>query len=199
MDPTSVPQPIFEPHYLNMDFVFEKIYSILKPIFNFIINPHTWSVIGVISILSSIIFIAIIIFSLVRIREIQLDDKKELDYEISESIKREKEKSRSENPRWHYILTLVEGTNESDWRVAIMEADSMLEEELKDKGVPGTTVAELLDAARSDGYSYIQDAWNAHLIRNQIAHQGSDFSLTQVEARRIIKLYENFFEELKII
>jgi len=199
MEQADLAQPLFEPRTLNIELIFEKVYFVLRELFNFITNPNTWSVIGMISILASIVFIAIIIFSIVRIREMQLDDKRNLDNDINEALKKEREKSREENPRWHYILTLIEGPNDSDWRVAIMEADSMLEESLKEKGVPGNTVAELLESARSDGYSNIQDAWDAHLIRNQIAHQGSDFPLSQVEGRRIIKMFQNFFEELEII
>jgi hypothetical protein len=199
MQPIDVPQPLFEPRYLNFESFFEKIYAVLKPIFNFIVNPDTWGVIGTISMILSILFLIIIIFSLVRLREIQLDDKAEVDHEINEALKREQEKNRNENPKWHYILTLTESPNESDWRVAIMESDAMLEELLKDKGVPGETVAELLESARSDGYAHIQDVWDAHLIRNQIAHQGSEFPLSQIETRRVMKMYQNFFEELGII
>jgi hypothetical protein len=195
----DITQPLFEPRTLNIDFVFQKIYNIIQPIFHFITNPHTWGVIGTISMILSICFLIILIFSLVRIREMQLADKAEIDHEINEALKREQEKNRNENPKWHYILTLTESPNESDWRVAIMEADTMLEELLRKKGVPGDTVAELLESARSDGYTYIQDAWDAHLVRNQIAHQGSSFPLSQVETRRIMKMFQNFFEELGII
>lgn len=192
-------QPLFEPKTLNIEFIFQKIYVIVEWLFNFLTNPNLWSTIGTISILLSIFFLSIIIFSLVRIREIQLEEKKEIDHEIREALKREQEKSRDENPRWHYVLTLTESSNESDWRVGIMEADSMLEELLREKGISGDTVAELLEGARSNGYLHIQDAWDAHLIRNQIAHQGAQFPLSQIEARRIMKLYQNFFEELGVI
>jgi hypothetical protein len=68
-----------------------------------------------------------------------------------------------------------------------------------DSGADGWTMNELLESARSSGYASIQNAWDAHLVRNQIAHAGSDFSLSQVEARRVIKMYQNVFEELGII
>jgi hypothetical protein len=199
MQSIDVTQPLFEPKTLNIELIFQKIYVAMQWLFNFITDPNLWKVLGTISMILSILFLIIIIFSLVRIREIQLDEKREMDNEIKEALKKEQEKNRDENPRWHYVLTLTESPNESDWRVAIMEADSMLEELLKEKGVPGNTVAELLEGARSNGYAHIQDAWDAHLIRNQIAHQGSEFPLSQVEARRIMKLFQNFFEELGII
>ena len=203
MEPTGIQsvieEPLFTPTYLNMEFVFSKIVEYSKPIIEFFTNPETWSTIGVISALLSIICIAIIIFSLVRLVEIQIYDKEEIDHEIHKALLKEKERERNANPRWHYILTLIESPNESDWRVAIIEADSMMEENLKEKGLSGETVSELLEGARGSGYRSIQDAWDAHLVRNQIAHDGSDFPLSQIEGRRVIKMFQNFFEELGVI
>jgi len=194
-----IEKPIFEPTYFNIEYLFDKILDILRPIIAFFTNPHTWTVLGIISSIISILAIAIIIFSLVRMREIQLYEKREIDHEIHEALLRDKEKERTENPRWHYILTLIESSNESDWRVAIIEADTMLEEVLRGKGFSGETVSELLEGARSSGYTTIQSAWDAHIVRNQIAHQGSEFPLSQVEGRRVIKMFQNTFEELGAI
>lgn len=198
METITIPEPIFEPQSLNIEFFFEKIYFFLKGLFNFIMNPQLWTIIGIISIVTSIIFLAIIIFSIVRLREMQLDDKRELAYKINKALLSEEEKNKSENPRWNNVLVLTESKNESDWRMAVMEADSILEELLKEKGISGNTVSELLEAARSNGYPHIQDAWDAHLIRNQIAHEGANFSLSQIEARRVIKMFQNFFEGLEV-
>ena len=205
MQPTNVIQsittqkPLFDPTYLNIEYVFSKIIEYVQPVINFFTNPQTWANLGFISALLSIIFIAIIIFALVRMREIQAYDKDEINHEIEKALLKEKEKDRDTNPRWHYILTLIESSNESDWRVAIIEADSMMEEILKEKGLSGETVSELLEGARESGYRYIQDAWDAHIIRNKITHVGSDFPLSQVEGRRVIKMFQNFFEELRIV
>ena len=190
---STLDKPLFTPNYLNVEYVFSKIVEYAGPVYQFITDPHTWSVIGTISMLLSIACIAIIIFSFVRLIEIQLYDKEEIDHEIHQALLRRKEREKNANPRWHYILTLVESSNDSDWRVAILEADSMLEEVLKDRGFSGTTASELLEGAKESGYLTIQDAWDAHLVRNQIAHEGSDFALSQVEARRVIRMYQNFF------
>jgi hypothetical protein len=203
MEPTTVQsvidKPLFTPTYLNVEYLFQKIADLAQPIWIFITTPHTWSVIGVLSAVMSIVCLAIIIFSLVRLFEIQAFDKDEINHEIHEALVKQKEKDRNANPRWHYIQTLIESPNESDWRVAIMEADSMMEEALKEKGLTGATLSELLESAKESGYQSIQDAWDAHLIRNQIAHQGSDFPLSQFEGRRVIKMYQNFFEELRVV
>lgn len=192
-------KPLFNPTYLNIEYFFSKIVEYTQPVINFLANPQTWSTLGIISALLSIICIAIIIFSLVRMVEIQIYDNEEINHEINEALLKEKERERNANPRWHYILTLIESPNESDWRVAVIEADSMMEEVLKEKGLSGETVSELLEGAKESGYRSIQDAWDGHLVRNQIAHQSSDFPLSQIEGRRIIKMFQNFFEELRII
>lgn len=191
--------PLFDPTYLNMEYVFDKVANSIGPIFNLITDAHTWSVIGTISVLISILCLSVIIFSLVRMYEIQVFDAEEIEHEINHALAREKEKERSLNPRWKYIGTLVESPNESDWRVSIMEADSLLEETLKDRGLVGASMAELLEEAKENGYSNIQNAWDAHIIRNKIAHEGLDYPITQVEARRVIRLYQNVFEGLDVI
>ena len=196
---SALDKPLFTPTYLNIEYVFSKIVEFVQPVINFFANPQTWSTLAVISALLSIVCIAIIIWSLVRMVEIQIYDKEEVDHEIHEALIKEKERNRNANPRWHYILTLIESPNDSDWRVAIIEADSMMEEILREKGLSGDTVSELLEGAKESGYRSIQDAWDAHLVRNQIAHQGSDFPLSQVEGRRVIKMFQNFFEEVRVI
>lgn len=192
-------QPLFDPTYLNIEYVFNQIYIYIRFIIDWFSNGHNWEIIGIISSLLSIICIAIILFSLVRMREIQNHEKEEIEHEIHQALLHDQALDRRENPRWHYILTLVESPNDSDWRVAIIEADSMLEELLRSEGIAGDTLSELLEGAKTNGYSNIQNAWDAHIIRNQIAHQGLDYPLTQVEARRVIKMFQNFFEELKAI
>jgi len=204
MQPTNVIQPVvekplFDPTYLNIEYVFDKIANSIQPTIAFITNAKTWEIIGLISMFISILALVIIIFSLVRMYEIQVFDKEEIDHEIAHALAKDKERDRNLNPRWKYVLTLIESPNESDWRISIIEADTLLEETLKDRGLVGNTMAELLEEAKSNGYHGIQSAWDAHLVRNRIAHEGQNFSISQVEGRRVIKLYQNIFEDMEVI
>lgn len=193
-------KPLFDPTYLSIEYVFNKIISVIQPVINFLTNPNTWIVLGFISSLISVFLIAIIIFCLVRMREIQDHEHEEIAHEIHTAAARRQAATQNINPRWHYILTLIESPNESDWRVGIIEADSMLEETLKDKGYAGDTLGQILEnMQKGGGLSSIQYAWDAHLIRNKIAHSGSEFSLSQIEARRASKMFQNVFEELRVI
>lgn len=101
-----------------------------------------------------------------------------------------------EHPRFAIIKGYMSSTSEALWRIGIIEADNMLEEVLKSKGYQGTTVSELLKDA---SFKTVALAWDAHEIRNRIAHQGSDFELTEREAKRAFSLYESVFRELKAI
>lgn len=194
-----IEKPLFTPHYLNIEYIFSVVSDWVKTALTYILNPETWDLVGLISGILSVFCIAIITYTIVRARELREDERKRISQAIADSLFKKKQKERSVDPRWHYVLSLVESLNPSDWRVAVLEADSMLEEFLRDKDLAGETLAELLKDAQGSGYQYIDDAWKAHIIRNQIAHEGSDFAFNQNEARRAIKMYENFFEELEVI
>ncbi len=194
-----IEKPLFTPNYLNMEYVFSKIVDFAQPVISFLTDPHTWTVTGIVSMLLSIIFFSNYYFFFSPNGGNSTLWYGEIDHEIHKALQKQNERERVANPRWHYIQTLIESPNESDWRVAIIEADSMMEEMLKEKGLSGNSVSELLESAKESGYRSIQDAWDGHLVRNQIAHQGSDFPVSQVEGRRVIKMFQNFFEELRVI
>ncbi|MBP6908672.1 MAG: hypothetical protein KBB75_02520 [Candidatus Pacebacteria bacterium] len=194
-----IQEPLFDPTYLNLEYVFRTILDSIYPVIDILKNPQTWSTLGVITSLFSIFCIAIIIYSIVRMREIQLHEKEEIAHEIHHALAMEHERRKAENPRWHYIRTLIEGASESDWRVAIIEADTMLDESLEAKGWSGVGVGEKLERGKGGGLHTLQNAWDAHKVRNQIAHAGSDFALSQTEGRRVIKLFQTVFEELGVI
>ena len=56
-----------------------------------------------------------------------------------------------------------------------------------------------LSAAGIDAAVTLEDAWNAHKVRNAIAHQGSDFVLTKRVADATITQYRHVFEEFKFV
>jgi len=194
-----VDKPLFTPHYLNIEYIFSQVREWLNLILSYVLDGETWDLIGLISGLLSVFCIAIITYTLIRTRELRQDERERIDQAIADALYKKKQKEKSADPRWHYVLSLVESLNPSDWRVAVIEADTMMEEFLRDKNFVGESLSELLKDAQGGGVQYVDDAWKAHLIRNQIAHEGSDFAFNQNEARRAIKMYENFFEELGVI
>jgi hypothetical protein len=97
--------------------------------------------------------------------------------------------------KWDKILARVESKNESDWRQAIIEADIILGDLLVKMGYKGMTIGEQLDRVAKGDFKTLAQANEAHHVRNRIAHDGSDYPLSQYEARRVINLYREVFEE----
>lgn len=101
--------------------------------------------------------------------------------------------------RWDKIVALSESMNQSDWRLCIIEADIMLDDLLLQLQLPGDTMGEKLKAVEKSDFTTIDLAWEAHKLRNMIAHEGNNFLLNQRETRRIISLYEAVFKEFSLI
>ena len=101
-----------------------------------------------------------------------------------------------DHPRFAIIQGYMSSSSEALWRIGIMEADNMLQEVLREKGYLGVDIGEMLKSA---SFKTIDLAWDAHKLRNRIAHEGSDFVLTEREAKRAFTLYESVFRELKAI
>jgi len=92
-------------------------------------------------------------------------------------------------------MQLIESGQESDWRNAIIEADIMLEEVLTQLGYQGESLGEKLRAVNQNHFQTLNQAWEAHRVRNEIAHQGSSYHLSEHLAHRTIANYEAVFRE----
>lgn len=101
--------------------------------------------------------------------------------------------------KWLEIIKKSESENPSDWRLAIIEADIMLDDLLNQLQLPGDTMGEKLKAVDPPDFLTLDQAWEAHKARNMIAHQGDNFLIDKREVRRIISLYEAVFKEFRII
>jgi hypothetical protein len=97
--------------------------------------------------------------------------------------------------KWATVMNHADSPNASDWRQAIIEADIILGEILTRMGYQGQSIGEQMTGISKGDFHTIDEAWEAHKIRNQIAHEGSDFALSQHEAKRVVGLYRKVFEE----
>ena len=97
--------------------------------------------------------------------------------------------------RWRKIMEHADSGNPNDWKQAIIEADVMLDGLLIKLGYQGDSLGERLQRVQKGDFKSLDQAWEAHKVRNRIAHDGSDFILNQIEARQVIGLYRQVFEE----
>ena len=111
----------------------------------------------------------------------------------------EEQSSKQKNEKWEKVLEYSNSTSSSDWRLAIIEADVILEELLRDLGYYGDSIGEMLKAVDKSDFNTLDEAWEAHKVRNQIAHAGGGFQLNERETKRVVTLFEKVFKEFQII
>jgi hypothetical protein len=103
------------------------------------------------------------------------------------------------NRRWERVQNHINSQNQNDWKFAILEADIILDDLLTAMGYKGETVADKLKSVEKSDFLSIDLAWEAHKVRNQIAHEGADYLITEREARRVVDLFKAVFEEFHFI
>jgi len=104
----------------------------------------------------------------------------------------------SESERFAVMQSRIESDNPNDWKLAIIEADIILDQALKKRGYAGNSLGERLKSIAPTALASLDDAWQAHKIRNYIAHGGEDFILTQKLARETMVRYNRVFDEFGI-
>ncbi|HEY4500842.1 MAG TPA: hypothetical protein VJI70_01055 [Candidatus Paceibacterota bacterium] len=186
---------------VNVEYFFRLIYEWIygqHAVFNYAafqaFIAHLWLWIIVIGYILSIIGLFVIVYCTVRLFELR---KRESDYYGTPILAPEAEGG--VNPRWQHIESLADGASASEWREAIIEADIMLEDMLARQGYKGDGVGEKLKSVEPSDFDTLNDAWEAHKVRNQIAHEGSSFNLSEELARRTIARYAAVFHEFKAI
>lgn len=98
--------------------------------------------------------------------------------------------------RWQRITEQANSNDVTAWKIAVMDADILLDEVLGEQGFAGETVAEkLADARTHQELTTTEYAAEAHGVRNRIAHD-SGYVLEARQARSTIAMYERFFNEL---
>ncbi len=146
------------------------------------------------------IFVALIVLALLiyaKTRFSQMAHLREHKRELA--IEKLEGKMHIKNERWLHVIELVGSANVNDWRQAIIEADVLLDKLLEELGLSGESLGEKLKSANRTHFTTLDLAWEAHKMRNDLAHGGSEVTLTQREARRTIDLFRQVFEEFEYI
>ncbi len=91
--------------------------------------------------------------------------------------------------RWQKIMKKTEGGSESDYKLAIIEADDLLYKTLEDKGYRGETFEQLLSNAEKKIMPSPEEILSAHAIRNSIVYD-FDYKLDIEVAKGLLRQYE---------
>ena len=100
--------------------------------------------------------------------------------------------------RWHATMAkFALGTPEAE-RVAIIEADALVDAALKNMQIEGDHLADRLSNLESDAIESMPRIWRAHRMRNDLVHTPG-FGITQQDAERTMRDYEAFLKEVEVI
>ena len=205
---TTTQGPFFDPKYINFDYIFNKIYTFFSALFNPTSHiPYFGTGFKLILAIFSIFFIFLITYCFVRLFEIRKKEHQYLHHEVEEyahkhaEMEREKQEKNGNflNKKWGIVLNYLASANPGDWKLSVIEADGMLEELMDQLGFKGENLGEKLKSADQEKFKNLSSAWEVHIVRNKIAHEGSDFELSIHEAKRVIALYEQIFRNYGFI
>lgn len=118
--------------------------------------------------------------------------------EIKENLGSLKPQPVMKNKTWEKIVDLMSSDNPNDWKLAVIEADKMLEQVVSTFAVPGDNLGEKMKNIERGDFINLDSAWTAHKVRNRIAHE-HNFHLGQREAQTAIGNYEKVFREFDFI
>lgn len=176
----------------------ESLNAFWRTVVDFFVN-HFWPIFTAIGILVVAASVIGLVYNYLKITALVKEEKTIYGPFPDEEIAEATGEANPKNEKWERIITLINSNNPSDWRLAIIEADVLLDDLLRKMGYHGDTIGDMLKAVEPSDMLSLENAWEAHKIRNQIAHAGADYELTERDAKRTITLFESVFKEFKVI
>ena len=99
---------------------------------------------------------------------------------------------------WQKISARLDTGMESEYKLAVIETDTILDDILKRMGYAGDSLGERLKSVTPEIIPNVTDLIEAHKIRNNIVHD-PDYKLSLEEAKKAIRIYETTLSELQAI
>lgn len=99
--------------------------------------------------------------------------------------------------RWAEVQRHITSVREAEWKFAVIEADKIVDDILKNS-FPGETMGERLMNIDRSQMETLNGLWEAHKIRNRLVHD-TNYFLRYTEAKKAIILYERALKELHAI
>jgi hypothetical protein len=155
-----------------------------------------WTIYAILAYIAAIFFLYIYVYASLGIGKIL--EQEALILKSHEDAFRSKDEIQSQSARMAIIRERISSEHPDDWKLAIIEADIILDQTLKQQGYAGTSLGERLRSITTSELPSLNDAWQAHKIRNFIAHNGHEYVLTQRDAQEAIVRYERVFRDLGV-
>jgi len=99
---------------------------------------------------------------------------------------------------WKKVLARLETGLESEYKLAIMEADSLLEDSLQRMGYRGENLEEKMNLLTPVIIPNLEEVKEVHRIRDSIV-QDPDYKLSLDDAKKLIDIYEKALRNLQAL
>ena len=99
--------------------------------------------------------------------------------------------------RWLSIETALSRNDASSHILCILNADKLLDQALRDRGVPGKTMAERMKCCQGK-WTNGNGLWAAHKVRNRLAHE-TDATIDYERAKQGLIAYKQGLKDLGAI
>ncbi len=183
---------IYDQSYVDLDAY--GFAGIEKFIDTNVLVGNIFIVLSWVSLVLCVLFSAFIIMVVVRRRMLQVSK----DASAPESSTAELAPAMPLRERWSGIVRHLDSTREADWKIAVIEADKLVDDALARAGFSGETFGDRLSNIQPEALLSLDGVWWAHKIRNRLAHE-SDYFLRYTEARQALGYYEAALTELQLI
>lgn len=182
------------PLFLNLEYFYFLIYDFIVAGGWYHWLSSSWFGLRLVSFAVATALLGLIVYLTFRIVELRGVESAELKRMLEATV----DGATAENKRWQKILDQSASSNSSDWKLAIIEADTMLDELLKTMKPVGESIGDRLKQIEASDFRTLDSAWAAHKVRNRIAHEPG-YELSEREARETIANYRAVFEEFSVI
>ena len=100
--------------------------------------------------------------------------------------------------QWLKIKDRIDRNTEAEWKLAVIEADKLVDEVLKKMGYPGEDISERLKIATPEQIPSLNLLLEAHKLRETVVHD-PEFYASELEIKNAIDYYETFLREVQVI
>ncbi|MFA6383608.1 MAG: hypothetical protein WCX17_04260 [Parcubacteria group bacterium] len=100
--------------------------------------------------------------------------------------------------QWSKIKKRLESENESEYKVAIIEADTIIDDLITRMGYKGANMSERLANIPEGQLAELGEMKEAHEIRNRIIHE-EDFKVDRDFAKGVLKKYEHLLHHFEVL
>lgn len=173
------------------NYIFDVFYN-TRDFISGILAPNLWWL-QILSLILSALFVWGIIYIIVKTNYFEIKREEYLDMMGKGYVSK-----RRSLRAWRQIKKRLESQDQNDWRLAVLEADHLLNQILKMSGYLGIRLEEKLEIITSAQLANIEDVKRAHSVRDKIA-QDPAFEISQKEAKEIVDVYRQSFKELNLI